>query len=362
MENNVVKAFVKLGYFILMIYGVHLLGEGTRDQWHWYYSLFFLSIIMINFFIHVFIHELGHLLGGFVSGYTFFSFRILSVVWIKEHGKIKMCRQRVSGLMGQCLMIPPENTASSPFMLYHLGGILANFMIVILAFFTLFISFPIIVIEGIVLFIIIGIFSVTVNIFPFGTTDGKNIWEFSRSSMKRIQGAQILRIHAGMMQGETFENLQQFIYFNKELPLTDTYNVVMQSLKVSKHIEAFEYELAIKCLLPLWKNFDQIQDGYKAIILREYLFLLLLSFPTDEDITIIAKSKLFENYINTNQANSKRIMAAYAFIKEKNGKKAKQLIQEARNYVGKMQTLTDRKLEMQLIDHLEELIIRDNFL
>lgn len=85
------------------------------------------------------IHEAGHLVFGLMSGYKFSSYRIFSLMWIKnENNKIKLKRFKISGTGGQCLMSPPDmKDGRLPVMLYNFGGVLTN-LIVGLIFIILF--------------------------------------------------------------------------------------------------------------------------------------------------------------------------------------------------------------------------------
>ena len=77
--------------------------------------------------VHMIIHEGGHMVFGLLSGYTFCSFRILSFMFIKEDGRIKLKKLTIAGTGGQCLMNPPDIVDGRlPVMLYNLGGSIMN--------------------------------------------------------------------------------------------------------------------------------------------------------------------------------------------------------------------------------------------
>lgn len=86
-----------------------------------------LVLLWIAFFINIIIHEAGHMVFGLMSGYKFSSFRIMSFMWIKENGKLKIKRLSLAGTGGQCIMIPPEmKNGKFPVVLYNMGGSLMN--------------------------------------------------------------------------------------------------------------------------------------------------------------------------------------------------------------------------------------------
>lgn len=102
-----------------------------------FYLLFTLTVCFT-------IHELGHLVCGLISNYSFSSFRINSLVIIKQENKLKFKRFSVIGTGGQCLMLPPppNENGEIPYKLYNYGGSLFNaifavvFLIPVLIYFN----------------------------------------------------------------------------------------------------------------------------------------------------------------------------------------------------------------------------------
>lgn len=78
-------------------------------------------------FFHIIVHEAGHLVFGLLTGYRFSSFRIASLLLLKENGKWKWKQLSIVGTGGQCLMAPPDlKDGKMPLVLYNLGGSLIN--------------------------------------------------------------------------------------------------------------------------------------------------------------------------------------------------------------------------------------------
>lgn len=85
--------------------------------------------LYLGFMLQILVHELGHMLGGFASGYKFCSFRIGSVIFVKQAGKINVRRFSLAGTGGQCLMSPPDmDGGDMPTTLYNLSGVIANLL------------------------------------------------------------------------------------------------------------------------------------------------------------------------------------------------------------------------------------------
>lgn len=83
--------------------------------------------------LQIIVHEAGHLVFGLLSGYQFSSFRIGSLIFIKEDGKIKLRKFSIAGTAGQCLMSPPDLVDGKiPVILYNLGGCIFNLLLSIM--------------------------------------------------------------------------------------------------------------------------------------------------------------------------------------------------------------------------------------
>ena len=81
----------------------------------------FLVFYVIFIIFGIAVHELGHLVFGLLTGFGFCSYRLFSLVWFKEDGKIRFQNTKFI-FMGQCLMAPPEDPEKFKFVWYNLGG------------------------------------------------------------------------------------------------------------------------------------------------------------------------------------------------------------------------------------------------
>lgn len=92
-----------------------------------------LAVTLVDIYAQIILHEGGHLVCGLLTGYKFVSFRIGSWMWQKENGRIRLRRFSLAGTDGQCLLEPPElKDGKMPYLLYNLGGPLANLLTAIL--------------------------------------------------------------------------------------------------------------------------------------------------------------------------------------------------------------------------------------
>lgn len=90
----------------------------------------YMAVMVLALWLNTAIHEAGHLVFGLLTGYGFCSFRLGSLMILKENGKLRLCKYKLAGTGGQCLMTPPELVdGKMPFALYNLGGCMFNFAV-----------------------------------------------------------------------------------------------------------------------------------------------------------------------------------------------------------------------------------------
>ena len=118
--------FIIIGVAIGLVMSIFLDGV-TYIFGFWGGLLVELLLLVVTYFVQLIIHEAGHLVAGLLSGYGFGSFRIGSLMIVKENEKLKLKKHSVAGTGGQCLMTPPPmNDGDFPVLLYNLGGVLLN--------------------------------------------------------------------------------------------------------------------------------------------------------------------------------------------------------------------------------------------
>lgn len=80
--------------------------------------------------VQIVAHEAGHMVCGLATGYRFCSFRVGSWMLQREGGRLGLRRMTLAGTGGQCLLAPPElKEGRMPWVLYNLGGVLANLLL-----------------------------------------------------------------------------------------------------------------------------------------------------------------------------------------------------------------------------------------
>ena len=120
--------------------------------------------------IHLISHECGHLIGGIASGYKLLYFQIGPLKVLSNEGQVSFKWEK--SLTGQCVMTPKQ-IYPVRFKAYNLGGIIANFVILIFGFTLLiFRSFwPTLLFVEI---FIVGIKKILINLIPYKSNTAPN--------------------------------------------------------------------------------------------------------------------------------------------------------------------------------------------
>ncbi len=158
-------------------------------------------VFMAEFFLQLLIHEVGHLVFGLATGYKFSSFRIFSLMWVNESGKVRFRRLGIVGTGGQCLMSPPELVnGKMPFLLYNLGGVFANLISSAAAVMLYFVVSDITFLAGaFLIFAVIGVGTALMNGIPMrtGTIDNDGYNALSLCRCKEAQRALWIQMKIG---------------------------------------------------------------------------------------------------------------------------------------------------------------------
>ena len=95
-------------------------------------ALILFTGLFVVMYGHIALHEAGHLLFGLLTGYGFSSYRVGSLMLVKESGKLRLRSRSIAGTGGQCLMTPPDMVDGKiPYVLYNLGGITVNVLLAV---------------------------------------------------------------------------------------------------------------------------------------------------------------------------------------------------------------------------------------
>lgn len=289
---------------------------------------FFMSL-----FIHILFHEAGHLVFGLLTGYTYVSFRVGSLTFIKEDGRFKRKRMNLPGTGGQCLMSPPAyKNGDFPFVLYNLGGVLVNLILSIVAF--------VFVINGLFLFSIstviwsafslAGLFSAIINGVPMKIgglpNDGYNLYLLLKEKENKRAFFTQLTINALMTKGKRVKDVSlETLQLEGEKEYTNPLKASIYLLEYNWYLDQLKFDEARTCIDPFKPYLEELPEMYKNELYCEWLFLELIQ---QEELHPFVVKNLYtdalQKYIKmtTYLPNKKRLMMAYEAFYQKDQRKA----------------------------------------
>ena len=352
------------GLFMILSLDMSLFTEGSPKDFvaHMFICIVF---IIIAFFIQAVIHEAGHLVFGLLTGYEFVSYRIGSVMFIKERGKLRIKLYNIVGTGGQCLMMPPPWKDGVPYKLYNLGGCIMNLVTGIL-FLVLFFNME----KGSLPASFVGMLSAVgfgnllINGIPMQlggiSNDGRNALFLGKDETSLRAFWLQLYVNGLIAEGERMRNMPEEWFFlpagkNLEDPMICTVGVMLYNYYFDCHdfekaeITA-EYMLSAPGLLGVHKN----------ELLCELMFLRIFRGAEPELIDSLNTPAL-DKYIRStaNYVSRRRLVYAYQLLYRRNitmAQKCKELFEKTvKNYPYSSEIENEKEI-IELIDQKSEIL------
>ncbi len=312
---------------------------------------------MAAIYLATIIHEGGHLIAGLLSGYKFLSFRVMSMVFIKIDGKIKLKFQNIAGTGGQCLLTPPPYSKDMPYKFYLLGGVLLNLITGLCAIAALpFITNAFLYIFASLFALISAVLFAFLNGVPFSgelvQNDGKTLQNAIKDETARkalyIQLAFISKITEGISLSDMPDDWF-FIERNKK----DAMSSFPTALYINRLIFDKELERAVEAIEEVLK--DELIPGLNKYMM--VLELLYCKIMTDKEID---ESKIFTKETNSlikqmpGNPSIIRILYTYNLLHKKDTEKAEQFLQKFDSAAPKHPYAVEVVHERELIELARE--------
>lgn len=287
-------------------------------------------------YIHIIIHEAGHLVMGAISGYRFSSFRIGSFIFMKDEGKLTVKKFSLPGTGGQCIMIPVcENYKDTPFVLYNLGGVLANFFVSALVTVLLIAVEMNGFVKGIlIIFAATGYVSAITNGVPLQTNavdnDGRNILTLKNNPEALKEYVNMFFVHELTTNGKRLKDMDDK-YF-EEPDKTVGQNSITTTAYINRflrEIDKREFENAKKIADDILSNISEIVGVHKYTVMLERMYAEII---TDRNVDVINRTyndKEIKQYLKAakNTISVARIQYAYALLIKKDEEEAEKHLQ-----------------------------------
>ena len=279
-------------------------------------------LLIVFSYVHVIIHEAGHLLAGLATGYKFVSFRVGSMMLVKQKGKMVVKKFNLPGTGGQCLLeAPPLREDGFPCLLYNLGGPLANFFAsaVGLAFYYFLRPDNYYVLLGLIIFILLGLYIGFMNIIPMKAqgiaNDGLNAKVLSRNpDAAKHFWIQLAVNKLGCDGVEIKDMKEEWFEIEDDKVLEDALATAIGVLKVSRFISRDEMEKAKSYCRFLLNNSRKIEGILINEIKCEMLFLEIVCGCNKGAIERLYDKNL-KKYINKTKGYVQRQRLLYAYNK-----------------------------------------------
>ena len=342
--------------------GGKVIGESLKDGVNLWTTLYSLVLIYIVIFIQLMVHEAGHLFFGKISGYKFISFRIGKLMLLSDGNGLKFKKHTVVGAMGQCLMMPPESDEYNyPYILYNLGGSLAN---IILALFSLF------------LYMILPetkhLSSILINLFIVGTifalmngiplniggiaNDGYNVICLIKDKEARRACWLQLYINGLLTRGIRLRDMSQDWF---ELPENaDMNNPLICAMGVLKNnylCDKKQFDDAKKIAQFMLQNAPGMLEVHKNELLCDLMFYEIIGPCRKEEIDKIYTKQL-KKYIKATSCYlaRRRLLYAYELLVKKDIEQAQKQLREFEKATKTYPYIAEIEGERELISLINE--------
>lgn len=338
---------------------LEIMGKSTETR---FFSIVLMIIFMyLAMYIQIIVHEGGHLIFGKFSGYKFVSFRIGSRMLVSSRDKYKLKRFSLKGTGGQCLMMPPGSYVDDyPYVLYNLGGTIANIVFSLLCL-LIYKLMPQVNYLSIFLNIsfIVGIAFALINGIPMHlggmSNDGRNALFMGKDKESKRAFRLQLYINGLIANGTRLADINEELF---QLPeKVDMNNPLICAIGVFRCSYLHDKKLfdeAREMSKFMLENAPGLLEIHRNELRCELLFYEIMGSCRREEVDNLYTKQL-KNYIRATSlyVSRKRLMYAYALLLEGDVSKAQKELESfertARTYPYEVEVQCEREL-IALID------------
>jgi len=315
--------------------GTLLPMAGDNDALYFIYLGVLMIGLIIAWFLQIIVHEAGHLVFGLMSGYRFLSFNVFGLIWTRgQDGRLQMKRMQIAGAGGQCLMAPPEyNGGDFPFVLYNLGGVLANLLAAALCG-LLAVVIPVDAVKILLAAeAIVGVAYAVMNGVPFTTealqNDGKNIVAIRRSEHARRAFWVQMALAAETTRGTRLRSMPEewFAAFpEEEMDNAIVCTVAVQ--RASRLMDQLDFADALEAIRTLLARKKGVLGLYRMTMTCDGAVCELIAGQPGELTEAIAQPEI-QQMMKAMKAHPAilRTQYAIALLSERDGEKAGKLLE-----------------------------------
>ncbi|MBP3347602.1 MAG: M50 family metallopeptidase [Clostridia bacterium] len=313
--------------------------------------------IYLSIFLSFIIHEAGHLVFGLMTGYKFCSYRIGSLLLIKQNGKLRIKKYSIAGTGGQCLMVPPDMVYGSfPVTAYNLGGVLMNLLIFVICLTAYFVIDSKTLFTGLLLVnAVVNLAIALTNGIPMKgavNNDGHNA--FSLESNKAAMRAfwLELKINEAMSNGVNIKDMDEsWFVMPKDEELSNSIVGDIAVFCCNRYLAEHRFDEAKEAITHLISTQNSIVPINKHLLTADKIYIMLISGEPKEQIDLLlTKEQKKMMKLLSSMPSILRTEYAYALLAEKNDKKAAKIKKQLNNMAKSYPYAGEIASEQELID------------
>lgn len=290
--------------------------------------LLILFLCLLAFCVQLVIHEAGHVIFGWITGYRPLSFRIFNLMWQKVDGKWRFSFYSIPGTLGQALMSPPDLVNDRlPYLLYHLGGCLANLL-----------SIPLLLGVNILIpldfwgiLATVGLVLAFINLVPVFSpfpNDGVNAWLLYRYPQAQVYFWASLKINQAMTQGVLVRDMPA-TYFPKPVSadLAHSFGQHAAAIYGAYLFEKGEIDAALAYLRSLDVTSSKWSELFRLLVKATIGYIELL---TNQELTQTFSKKEWQLLCALAKSQPSLAVFCYAYYRfvERNDQKAEAVLKQ----------------------------------
>ena len=289
--------------------------------------------LLISFYINIIVHEGGHLGFGLICGYRFCSFRIGSLMMVRQGGKLNFRSFKLAGTGGQCLMIPPEKEESrAQIILYNLGGVIFNVLFALICITVGVILPDMPLLTDIFMFSgVVSVFSAIINGIPMNAggiaNDGMNALHLSKNPDAAEAFRKTLLINAAQTEGERVSDMpDEWFTLPEGADMQNVHCASLAVFAVSRHLDRGDTITAEQEIAKLLVSDCNIIGLHRNLLTCDLISAKLINDP-DADVSSHFSPMLDKVMISMKTYPSIiRTQYIIALLSEKNEEKAAEIL------------------------------------
>jgi len=315
-----------------------------------------LVVFFLALFVQIILHEVGHLVFGLLTGYRFLSFRVGSLMLIKEDGHLRLKTLSIAGTGGQCLLLPPAwREPGFPFVLYHLGGSIMNLITAGIFYLlaTVFSEYALVNTIFLALSLnglIIGLGNGIPMRFSLLDNDGRNVLTLKKDPQALFASYRMLEIHGNTARGKRLKDMpDEWFVLPEQANLQNPMVTTIEVYAISRLMDEHRLDLAAERMRALLRSGAALHAIHRNMLRIDLAFCTLM-----QDDVASAQSELdapLRKFMQSmkNYPSVLRTQYAKAVLITRDAEKAEQILDRFDRAARKFPYPSEIEAERELI-------------